>query len=71
MHLRKIYCMNPACPAFIAEEPTLDPGAGTGLDRSIVAGRIRTSQHPAVGDAVRGLSRHLLRDIGIDLSAAG
>ena len=71
MHLHKIYCMNPACPAFIAEEPTLDPGAGTGLDRSIIAGRIRTSQHLAVRDAVKGLSRHLLRDIGIDLSAAG
>ena len=70
MHHRNFHCMNPACPAFIAEDPTFGPGARIGPDRRIIAGRVRASQHLAVSKAIKGLSRHLLRDIGIDLSAA-
>ncbi len=70
MFNRHIQCSNPACPAFIAEDLDLHPGPVAGLERQVVAGRIRTSQRLAASRALKGLSRHLLRDIGIDLGAA-
>ncbi len=64
------HCSNPACPTFIAEDLDLRPVTVAGLERHVVAGRIRTSQRLAASRALKGLSRHLLRDIGIDLGAA-
>ncbi len=70
MSIRHAYCSNPACPAFMAEEPAPHAGTVAGFERQAVAGRIRASQRLAASRALKGLSRHLLRDIGIDLSAA-
>ena len=70
MRHRHIYWTNPACPAFIAEDPPLHASSAALADRQAIAGRARASQHLAVSRALQGLSRHLLRDIGIDLGAA-
>ena len=70
MSRRHVHCSNPACPAFIAEERELRASPVAGLERHAVAGRLRTSQRLAASRALGGLSRHLLRDIGIDLGAA-
>ena len=65
-----IHCSNPACPALIAEDLDLHAGPVAGLERQVVAGRIRTSQRLAASRALKGLSRRMLRDIGIDFGAA-
>ncbi|MDJ0942899.1 MAG: hypothetical protein QNJ30_05525 [Kiloniellales bacterium] len=67
---RHVYFTNPACPAFIAEDLDHRFNAIGGAQRHAVAGRVRRSQSLAASRALRGLSRHLLRDIGIDLGAA-
>jgi len=69
MSSHHIHCSNPACPVFIAEDLDLRAGTIAGLERQAVAGRTRTSQRLAASRALKGLSRHLLRDIGVDLGA--
>ena len=64
------YCNNPACPAFLPEDPARRASDVFVPDRQAIAGRTRASQRLAVSHALKGLSRHLLRDIGIDLSAS-
>ena len=65
-----LYCNNPACPPFLSGDTARRAGGVLFADRQAIAGRIRASQRHAVSHALTGLSRHLLRDIGIDLSTS-
>ena len=67
---RHLHCSNPACPAFITDDLDLRARLTPVLGRRALAGRLRRSQKLATNRTVQGLTRHLLRDIGVDHGAA-
>ncbi len=70
MSSRQIHFSNPACPAFTAEDLDLRAGMTPALGRRAIVGRLRTSQRLATNRALQSLTRHFLRDIGVDRGAA-